>query len=39
MPADWSSIAAGYAVVWVPIALFALGLFWRLRVTAGGEDD
>ena len=39
MPADWSSIAAGYAVVWVPLALFGVGLYWRLRRVRALDDD
>jgi hypothetical protein len=39
MPADWSSIGSGYAVVWVPLALFGAALYWRLRRARSAEDD
>ncbi len=38
MPADWSSIGAGYAVVWGAIAVFGLALYWRLRRAGSSED-
>ena len=31
MPADWSSIWAGFLIVWIVLSVYGVGIAWRLR--------
>lgn len=31
MPADWSSIWAGFGIVWAALLLYGTTIVWRLR--------